>query len=97
MMKDMKHVDLGFNLTFLKSLKVGGSIRSVFDITNLVTYVPLLDKYSVFIELLMFDHMKLGFLHYCEHASMPYFDFYETQALTMLDRSEEKFYLRFEF
>jgi hypothetical protein len=91
------YFDLGLYLTFYKVLNVGGSIRSVFSVDNAITYMPLLDKYSVFVELFLYNHIHVGFSHYCEHTSMPYFVFDNLPSVNTLDRSEEKLYLRFEF
>ncbi len=91
------YVDLGFHLTLFGFIDTGGSIRSVFESLEIVTYRPLLDKYTVFVELKPLDHVRIGFMHYCEHFSVPYSDLFSNEVMRGIDRSEEKVYLRLEF
>jgi hypothetical protein len=87
-------------LTFGDIINIGGSIRSIFMVKSLNEYFPKLNKYTVFVELFLLDHIRIGFQHWCEHDSTVNFNEISNpgdKTTTVLNRYEEKIYLKIEF
>jgi hypothetical protein len=83
------YAELGANFVFWKILRLGGLIRSIFNIEGLTNYDAKLNRYTVFAELFL-KNIKVGFIHSCEHDVAH-------NSNTNIDRIEERAYIKVEF
>jgi hypothetical protein len=85
----LPYVELGANFVFWKVLRIGGTVRSMFESYTLTNYDATLNRYTVFAEVFM-KNIKVGFVHSCEHDVAH-------KETTNIDRIEERIYAKVEF